>query len=90
MKSILYAFGALLCAMPVLADSYRNCGEDWHAVQPSRIVALNQHAADLVLALGAGPALVGVAYLDDTHAGQRPSEYFAVANPPITRSGFCA
>jgi iron complex transport system substrate-binding protein len=83
MRSILYALGALLCATPVLADSYRNCGENWHAAQPSRIVALNQHAADLVLALGAGSTLVGVAYLDDTHAGQRPSEYFGV--PVIAR-----
>ncbi|VVP92031.1 ABC transporter substrate-binding protein [Pseudomonas fluorescens] len=83
MRSILYALGALLCATPVLADSYHNCGEHWHAAQPSRIVALNQHAADLVLALGVGPALVGMAYLDDTHAGQRPSKYFGV--PVIAR-----
>ncbi|WP_085703761.1 ABC transporter substrate-binding protein [Pseudomonas sp. B15(2017)] len=70
--------GALLCACPVWGDSYRNCGETWNApaAPPSRIVALNQHAADLVLALGAGPALAGVAYLDDTGAPQ--SEYFGV------------
>jgi len=69
---------ALFCASPVLADDYRNCGETWHlpASPPSRIVALNQHAADLVLALGAGPALAGVAYLDDTGAPQ--TEYFGV------------
>jgi len=83
MRSILYVLGALLCSMPVLADSYRNCGEEWSADQSSRIVALNQHAADLVLALGAGPALVGVAYLDDTGAGQRQAEYFGV--PVIAR-----
>jgi iron complex transport system substrate-binding protein len=69
--------------MPVLADSFSNCGEDWSANAPSRVVALNQHAADLVLALGAGPALVGVAYLDDTDAGQRQAEYFGV--PVIAR-----
>ncbi|WP_456021714.1 ABC transporter substrate-binding protein [Pseudomonas protegens] len=83
MRSILLALGALLCSMPVIADIYHNCGEDWRAAAPSRIVALNQHAADLVLALGAGPALVGVAYLDDTDAGQRRSEYFRV--PVIAR-----
>ncbi|MFJ5238128.1 ABC transporter substrate-binding protein [Pseudomonas neuropathica] len=83
MRSILYVLGALLCSMPVLADSYRNCGEEWSADQSSRIVALNQHAADLILALGAGSALVGVAYLDDTAAGQWPSEYFGV--PVIAR-----
>lgn len=80
-------FCALLCALlgssPLLADSYRNCGEDWNAAQPSRIVALNQHAADIVLALGAGAALVGVAYLDDTDAAQRQAEYFGV--PVIAR-----
>jgi iron complex transport system substrate-binding protein len=83
MKALLFGLGALLCASPVLADSYRNCGETWSVAQPSRIVALNQHAADLVLALGAGSSLVGVAYLDDTEAGQRPSEYFGV--PVIAR-----
>jgi iron complex transport system substrate-binding protein len=83
MKGLLFGLGALLCSSSVLADSYLNCGETWSATQPSRIVALNQHAADLVRALGAGSSLVGVAYLDDTEAGQRPSEYFGV--PVIAR-----
>ncbi|MFC6299838.1 ABC transporter substrate-binding protein [Pseudomonas sp. CCM 7893] len=70
----------LLWTAPVLADSYRNCGQAWplgHS-PPSRIVALNQHAADLLLALDAGPALVGVAYLDDDGIAQRQSTYFGV------------
>jgi iron complex transport system substrate-binding protein len=83
MRSLVCWIGALLCSSSVLADSFHNCGETWSATQPSRIVALNQHAADLVLALGAGSSLVGVAYLDDTEAGQRPSEYFGV--PVIAR-----
>ncbi|WP_242207415.1 MULTISPECIES: ABC transporter substrate-binding protein [unclassified Pseudomonas] len=83
MSRLWLLLSALLCAAPAFADHFRNCGEDWRAAAPSRIVALNQHAADLVLALGAGPALVGVAYLDDTDAGQRPSEYFGV--PVIAR-----
>jgi iron complex transport system substrate-binding protein len=83
MRTLWCLLGALLCSSAVLADSFSNCAEDWRAAAPSRIVALNQHAADLVLALGAGPALVGVAYLDDTFAGQRPSEYFGV--PVIAR-----
>jgi iron complex transport system substrate-binding protein len=83
MKTLGLCLAALLGAAPVLADSYRNCGEIWNAAPPSRIVALNQHAADIVLALGAGPALVGVAYLDDTDAGQRQAEYFGV--PVIAR-----
>ncbi len=74
---------ALLCSANVVAESYRNCGEVWRAEQPSRIVALNQHAADIVLALGAGASLVGVAYLDDTGSAQRQSEYVGV--PVIAR-----
>jgi len=77
-RRLFFLAGALLCGSPALADDYRNCGETWHlpVSPPSRIVALNQHAADLVLALGAGPALAGVAYLDDTGAPQ--TEYFGV------------
>ncbi len=48
------------------AQDYRNCGQDWHIDHPpQRILALNQHAADLLLALGAGSRLIGVAYIDD-------------------------
>lgn len=71
---------ALLCSVSALADGYRNCQQDWrlpHA-PPSRIVALNQHAADMLLALGAGPALVGVAYLDDNGAAQKQGRYLGV------------
>lgn len=55
-----------LAALPALAQHYENCGKHWEiAGPPQRIVALNQHSADLLLALGAGPAMIGVAYLDD-------------------------
>ena len=71
---------ALLCCTPALADRYRNCAQDWSVPPspPSRIVALNQHAADLLLALDAGPSLVGVAYLDDNGITHRHGEYFDV------------
>lgn len=80
MKSPWLCLGALLCAAPVLADSYRNCAQTWTLPQPppSRIVALNQHAADLLLALDAGPSLVGVAYLDDDGKAHRRGTYFEV------------
>ena len=80
MRTLGLCLTALLCTAPALADNYRNCGETWSAAQlpPSRIVALNQHAADLLIALDAGPSLVGVAYLDDTHAGDRKTEYAGV------------
>lgn len=85
MKPLWCALGALLCSSAAMADNVRNCGEHWQvsASPPARIVALNQHAADLVLALDAGSSLVGVAYLDDTDAGQRPTAYFGV--PVIAR-----
>ncbi|QJP12131.1 ABC transporter substrate-binding protein [Pseudomonas multiresinivorans] len=48
------------------AQDYRNCAQGWHIDHPpQRILALNQHAADLLLALGAGSRLIGVAYIDD-------------------------
>jgi iron complex transport system substrate-binding protein len=76
---------AALITMPAMADSYRNCAQQWRQPQtpPSRIVALNQHAADLLLALDVGPALVGVAYLDDNGAGWRQGYYHGV--PVIAR-----
>ncbi|MBH3421864.1 ABC transporter substrate-binding protein [Pseudomonas gessardii] len=71
---------ALLCSASALADGYRNCQQDWHlpTAPPSRIVALNQHAADMLLALGAGPALVGVAYLDDNGTARQQGQYQGV------------
>lgn len=80
MKASWLCLAALLCTAPVLADSYRNCAQAWTLRQspPSRIVALNQHAADLLLALGAGPSLVGVAYLDDEGKAHRQGRYFKV------------
>jgi len=80
MKASWLLLGALLCPSLALADRYRNCNQDWTATHspPSRIVALNQHAADLLLALDVGPALVGVAYLDDNGVAHRHGEYFGV------------
>ncbi|NVZ87716.1 ABC transporter substrate-binding protein [Pseudomonas yamanorum] len=80
MKASWLLLGALLCPSLALADRYRNCNQDWTAAQspPSRIVALNQHAADLLLALDVGSALVGVAYLDDNGVAHRHGEYFGV------------
>lgn len=76
---------AVLWGVPAVADSYRNCAYDWPrpGTLPSRIVALNQHAADLLLALEVGPALIGVAYLDDNGAAHRQGRYSGV--PVIAR-----
>nr|WP_261792956.1 ABC transporter substrate-binding protein [Pseudomonas chlororaphis] len=51
------------------AERYENCGKGWSIAEPPhRILALNQHSADLLLALGAGSSLIGVAYIDDDGA----------------------
>ncbi|WP_448679595.1 ABC transporter substrate-binding protein [Pseudomonas nicosulfuronedens] len=56
----------MLCGAAASAQDYRNCARTWRIDHPpQRILALNQHAADLLLALGAGERLVGVAYIDD-------------------------
>lgn len=56
----------MLSAMTASAQDYRNCAQTWRLDHPpQRILALNQHAADLLLALGAGERLIGVAYIDD-------------------------
>ncbi|MFS2123696.1 ABC transporter substrate-binding protein [Pseudomonas sp. Pseusp97] len=56
----------MLCGAAASAQDYRNCAQIWQLDHPpQRILALNQHAADLLLALGAGERLVGVAYIDD-------------------------
>lgn len=73
-----------LAALPALAHSYQNCGRTWTVDgPPQRIVALNQHSADLLLALGAGPSMIGVAYLDDDDQAQAEGLYHGV--PVIAR-----
>ncbi|MDR0281708.1 MAG: ABC transporter substrate-binding protein [Paucimonas sp.] len=59
---------------------YRNCGETWtlKTPAPQRILALNQHAADLLLALEAGPALAAVSYIDDDAGALKENRYRGV------------
>lgn len=73
-----------LATGPALAASYDNCAKTWTVEDPPRrIVALNQHSADLLLALGAGPSMIGVAYLDDDSQAQAQGQYHGV--PVIAR-----
>lgn len=71
---------ALLLGTSAQALDYRNCGEDWALRQspPQRILALNQHAADMVLALEAGPALAAVSYIDDDASALAANHYRGV------------
>lgn len=75
----LLALALLLGGGNAIAGDYRNCGQNWRmAAPPQRILALNQHAADLLLALGAGSRLIGVAYLDDDGIAVRDGRYRGV------------
>ncbi|QBF26050.1 iron ABC transporter substrate-binding protein [Pseudomonas tructae] len=63
-----------------MALDFQNCGQTWHlaAERPQRILALNQHAADLLLALEAGPALAAVSYIDDNPQALASGRYRGV------------
>ena len=47
------------------AETINNCGVELKAVEARRIVALNQHATELLLQLGLSHRMVGTAYADD-------------------------
>lgn len=78
--------GGLLC---LLADSataltFHNCGADWTLTQrPRRIIAANQHAADILLALNVQSELIGVSYIDDDLDALQRGRYQGV--PVIAR-----
>ncbi|EGM7047528.1 ABC transporter substrate-binding protein [Salmonella enterica] len=56
--------------------TFDNCGKSWTLAQrPQKIVALNQTAADILLALDVGSKLVGVSYIDDDPKVARDGEY---------------
>lgn len=61
MKASWLLLGALLCPSLALADSYRNCNQDWTAAHspPSRIVALNQACGRLAVGAGCRPGIGG-------------------------------
>lgn len=56
--------------------SLRNCGRTVTLTTPAeRAVTVNQGATESALAIGAGPRLIGTAYLDDEIAPQFASDY---------------
>lgn len=72
----------LLCLLGATAhaQAYRNCGQHWTLQHspPQRILALNQHAADLLLALDVGPSLAAVSYIDDDAGALASKRYRGV------------
>ncbi len=66
------------------AMTYNNCNQSWRIDgSPQRIIALNQHAADLVIALGGQDRLVGVSWIDDDPQANITGVYRGV--PVITK-----
>lgn len=74
---------ALFC-VPSHADvHYQNCAQQWRLPAPAqRILVLNQHAADVLIALGVSRQVLGVAYIDDNLTGARQEHYLGI--PVIT------
>ncbi|SEN58862.1 iron complex transport system substrate-binding protein [Pseudomonas sp. ok272] len=69
----------LAATVPAVAQTYENCGKARTIDRPpQRIVALNQHSADTLLALGVGPTLIGIAYIDDDGAAIEHGAYRGV------------
>lgn len=65
-RAAVLAAATLLFGCTAEASTFRNCDSEWTVdASPRRILALNQHAADLVLALVGPERLIGVAWLDD-------------------------
>lgn len=72
-------FPAIAGATAEAAINYQNCQQDWSIQQtPRRIVAMNQSAADMLLALDAGDRLAGVSYLDDAPEALKQGNYHGV------------
>lgn len=75
-------FGVLACyptAGLAATIDYNNCQQNWSIKQmPQRIVAMNQSAADMLLALQVGDRLVGVSYLDDAPEALKQGNYHGI------------
>lgn len=63
-------------AAPGFPVTVTNCGvTTTYQRPPERVVAMNQHATEVLLALGLGQRMVGTAYLDDKILPQYRDEY---------------
>lgn len=74
-------FASFLSYLPFAggAIDYQNCQQQWSVdKRPQRIVAMNQSAADMLLALQAEDLLAGVSYLDDAPDALKQGSYYGV------------
>lgn len=70
---------ALACPPLQAAIAFSSCGQDATLETPAqRILVLNQHAADLLIALGASRQVLGVAYIDDDPEALRQGRYHGI------------
>ncbi|KIF69701.1 lipoprotein [Streptomyces sp. AcH 505] len=73
------AASAAKAAAPGFPYTVTNCGvKTTYQAPPRRVVTMNQHATEVMLALGLRKSLVGTAYLDDTISPAYAAAYKSV------------
>lgn len=71
-----YALSAVFLLLSAGAAAGNKCDPLWDKpAPPQHIIAMNQHAADMVLALDAGPQMLGVSYIDDSAEALKSGRY---------------
>lgn len=79
MMFVRYAAGAVLLLLSAGASAGNRCEPQWdQSAPPQHIIAMNQHAADMLLALDAGPQMLGVSYIDDSAEAVTSGRYHGI------------
>lgn len=79
MTFVRYAAGAVLLLLSAGASAGNRCEPQWdQSAPPQHIIAMNQHAADMLLALDAGPQMLGVSYIDDSAEAVTSGRYHGI------------
>ena len=79
MTFVRYALSAVLLLLSAGASAGNRCEPQWdQSAPPQHIIAMNQHAADMLLALDAGPQILGVSYIDDSAEAVTSGRYHGI------------
>ncbi|EJG2205023.1 ABC transporter, partial [Morganella morganii] len=79
MKITRYAVSVILLLLSAGTAAGNKCDPLWDkTAPPQHIIAMNQHAADMVLALDAGPQMLGVSYIDDSAEALKSGRYHGI------------
>lgn len=74
-----YALSAVLLLLSAGVSAGNRCEPQWdQSAPPQHIIAMNQHAADMLLALDAGPQMLGVSYIDDSAEAVTSGRYHGI------------